>query len=44
MKQYKDALNAAVKQSNDFFDKEWTDYKSKVESITISPFKEIKKH
>ena len=44
IKQYKDALNDAVKKSNDFFDKEWKDYKTKVESINISPFKEIKKY
>ena len=42
IKQYKDALNDAVKQTNDFFGKEWKDYKTKVESIMISPFKEIK--
>ncbi len=44
IKQYKDALNDAVKQSNDFFDKDWKDYKAKVENISISPFKEIKKY
>tara|TARA_R110000787_G_scaffold55942_1_gene128801 strand:+ start:2621 stop:5833 length:3213 start_codon:yes stop_codon:yes gene_type:complete len=44
IKQYKDALSAAVKQSNDFFDTKWTAYKSEVETITISPFKEIKKY
>lgn len=42
IKQYKDALNDAVKQTNDFFGKDWKDYKTKVESIMISPFKEIK--
>ena len=44
IKQYKDALNAAVKKSNDFFENQWTAYKSKVETISISPFKEIKKY
>jgi len=44
IKQYKDALNAAVKKSNDFFETQWTAYKSKVETISISPFKEIKKY
>ncbi|MBL4605395.1 MAG: hypothetical protein JKY02_06995 [Flavobacteriaceae bacterium] len=44
IKQYKDAMNAAIKKSNDFFDKDWKDYKAKVENISISPFKEIKKH
>tara|TARA_R110002073_G_scaffold15953_2_gene62100 strand:+ start:28672 stop:31890 length:3219 start_codon:yes stop_codon:yes gene_type:complete len=42
IKQYKDALNDAVKQTNDFFGKDWKDYKTKVESIMISPFKEVK--
>ena len=44
IKQYKDALSAAVKKSNDFFETQWTAYKSKVETISISPFKEIKKY
>ncbi|MFY0629245.1 MAG: hypothetical protein JXR05_02620 [Flavobacteriaceae bacterium] len=44
IKQYKDAMNAAIKKSNDFFDKDWKDYRAKVENISISPFKEIKKH
>ena len=44
IKQYKDALRDAVNQTNAFFDKEWKDYKSKVENINISPFKEIKKY
>ena len=44
IKQYKDALNAAVKKSNEFFDSKWTAYKAKVETISISPFKEIKKY
>ncbi len=43
IKQYKDAMNDAVKKVNDFFDKDWKEYKTKVENITISPFKEIKK-
>ncbi|MFY0603411.1 MAG: hypothetical protein JXQ93_05645 [Flavobacteriaceae bacterium] len=43
IKQFKDAMNDAVKKTNDFFDKDWSAYKAKVESIAISPFKEIKK-
>ena len=43
IKQYKDAMNDAIKNVNSFFDKDWKEYKGKVESITISPFKEIKK-
>ena len=43
IKQYKDAMNEAIKNVNAFFDKDWKEYKSKVENINISPFKEIKK-
>lgn len=43
IKQYKDAMNDAIKKVNAFFDKDWKEYKTKVESITISPFKETKK-
>ena len=43
IKQYKDAMNNAIGKVNDFFDNDWKTYKSKVENITISPFKEIKK-
>lgn len=43
IKQYKNALETAIKQSNDFFETKWTNYKTKLEAITISPFKEIKK-
>lgn len=42
VKQFKDALNDAVKKTNDFFNKEWKEYKTKVDSIKISPFKETK--
>ena len=44
MKQYKDALNDAVQKTNEFFDKEWKTYRAQVESINISPFKEVKKY
>ena len=43
IKQYKDAMNEAVGKVNAFFDKDWKDYKTSVENINISPFKEIKK-
>ena len=43
IKQYKDAMNDAIQKVNEFFDKDWKDYKAKVETINISPFKEIKK-
>ena len=43
IKQYKDAMNDAVKKVNNFFDKDWKDYRAKVENINISPFKETKK-
>lgn len=43
IKQYKDAMNDAVKKVNDFFDKDWKEYRTKVENINISPFKETKK-
>jgi photosystem II stability/assembly factor-like uncharacterized protein len=43
IKQYKDAMNDAISRVNAFFDKDWSEYKGKVENITISPFKETKK-
>ncbi len=43
IKQFKNALETAVKKSNDFFETKWVNYKTKLEVITISPFKEIKK-
>lgn len=43
MKQFKDALQDAIAKTNAFFDKDWTAYKAKVENISISPFKEVKK-
>ncbi len=42
IKQYKDAMNNAIKKVNSFFGKDWKDYKTKVENISISPFKETK--
>lgn len=43
IKQYKDALKDATQKVNAFFDTDWKAYKTKVENINISPFKEIKK-
>lgn len=43
IKQFKDALKEATQKVNAFFDKDWKDYKTKVENINISPFKEVKK-
>ena len=43
MKQFKDALQDAITKTNAFFDTDWTAYKAKVENISISPFKEVKK-
>lgn len=43
IKQFKDAMNEAISKVNTFFDKDWKNYKTKVENINISPFKEIKK-
>ncbi len=43
IKQFKDALKDATQKVNAFFDTDWKAYKTKVENINISPFKEIKK-
>jgi photosystem II stability/assembly factor-like uncharacterized protein len=43
IKQYKDALNEAVQDVNEFFNEDWKAYRNKVENISISPFKETKK-
>ena len=42
IKHFKDTLKETLSKTNDFFNKEWKAYKNKVESITISPFKEVK--
>ena len=39
MKHAKDALDGALKQTNDFFEKEWKAYKTKLEQVQVSPFK-----
>tara|TARA_R110002049_G_scaffold1618_1_gene12265 strand:+ start:2809 stop:6021 length:3213 start_codon:yes stop_codon:yes gene_type:complete len=41
MKHAKDQLDSALKEINNFFVTEWTEYKSKMERVNISPFKEI---
>lgn len=41
MKHAKDQLDSALKETNNFFVTEWTEYKSKMERVNISPFKEI---
>ena len=40
--QAKDELKAALEQVNAFYANEWPDYRSKMEQIKLSPFKEIK--
>ena len=41
--QFKNSLEEAVNQSNNFFENSWINYREKVKNIIISPFKEIKK-
>jgi hypothetical protein len=43
MKHAKDALNEALLQTNSFFENEWKTYKTKLEKINVSPFKNLKK-
>lgn len=42
IQQAKDQLNEAIKQTNDFFVTDWSNYQSKMEAMDLSPFKEIK--
>ena len=42
MNQFKEAYKKAVSDTNSFFNNDWVNYKSSVENINISPFKEIK--
>lgn len=42
LKHAKDALEAALKKTNDFFTTEWTTYKNTIENIKLSKFKETK--
>jgi photosystem II stability/assembly factor-like uncharacterized protein len=43
MKHAKDALNEALLQTNSFFENEWKTYKTRLEKIKVSPFKNLKK-
>jgi photosystem II stability/assembly factor-like uncharacterized protein len=38
----KDELSGALDKTNTFFNDQWTPYKSKMEGLNVSPFKEIK--
>ncbi|SED61848.1 Sortilin, neurotensin receptor 3 [Tenacibaculum sp. MAR_2010_89] len=40
--QFENTLKEAIDKTNAFFNKEWSDYKQKVEKITITPFKEVR--
>ncbi|MEL6812030.1 MAG: hypothetical protein AAFP76_11895 [Bacteroidota bacterium] len=42
IKQAKDALNEALQSTNAFFNKEWPEYKAKMEEVPLTVFKEIK--
>jgi len=39
---FKNSLKEALKKTNSFFNTDWKKYKSEVEKIEISPFKEVK--
>jgi hypothetical protein len=41
--QYKKALETAISQTNAFFETDWKTYKTTLETIRISPFKEVQK-
>ena len=38
----KDAISNALEETNKFFESDWSDYKSQMEQLNISPFKETK--
>lgn len=42
MKQFKDEFKKVLKETNSFFNNDWLTYKTAVENIKISPFKETK--
>ena len=42
MKNAEDALNSALEKTNTFFNKEWKPYKTSMENLSLSPFKEVK--
>ena len=43
MKHAKDALTEALLQTNNFFENEWKTYKTRLEQVKVSPFKELNK-
>ncbi len=42
LKQARDHFNSAIEKTNEFFVTEWAEYRSKMEGMDLSPFKEIK--
>ncbi|MFT4698083.1 MAG: photosystem II stability/assembly factor-like uncharacterized protein [Flavobacteriaceae bacterium] len=42
IQQAKDELNKSLQETNAFFVTDWAEYKSKLDAVSISPFKEIK--
>jgi len=42
LKQAKDALKKALEKTNTFFNQDWKTYKEAIETLDVSPFKEIK--
>ena len=42
IKQAKTAIEDALKATNDFFENEWITFKSEMETIDLSPFKNLK--
>ncbi len=42
IQQAKDELNEALEKTNEFFVTDWAEYRSKMEEMELSPFKEIK--
>lgn len=42
LKQARDQFNSAIEKTNEFFVTEWAEYRSKMEGMDLSPFKEIK--
>ncbi|CAL2112112.1 Sortilin (Neurotensin receptor 3) [Tenacibaculum sp. 190130A14a] len=42
MSQFEESLKPVLEKTNQFFDNDWKDYKTKMEAINISPFKKTK--
>jgi hypothetical protein len=42
IQQAKDALDNALSKTNTFFNEDWKPYRTAVEGLDLSPFKEIK--